>query len=96
MKPLDDIAAQNPQQGFQFPGVFEITAMGNARAKLEDEVQRIIRDAGLEVLAEAVRVRPSREGNYVSVTASFMCPTRAKYDEIHAALRAHPDVHWTL
>ena len=96
MKPLDDIAAQNPQQGFQFPGVFEITALGNARAKLEDEVQRIIRDAGLEVLAEAVRVRPSREGNYVSVTASFMCPTREKYDEIHAALRAHPDVRWTL
>ncbi|HST28208.1 MAG TPA: DUF493 family protein [Rudaea sp.] len=96
MKPLDDIAAQNPQQGFQFPGVFEITAMGNARAQLEDEVQRIIRDAGLEVLAETVRVRPSREGNYVSVTASFMCPTREKHDEIHAALRAHPDVRWTL
>ena len=96
MKSLDDIAPQNPQQGFQFPGVFEITAMGNARAQLEDEVQRIIRDAGLEVLAEAVRVRPSREGNYVSVTASFMCPTREKYDEVHAALRAHPEVRWTL
>lgn len=96
MKSLDDIASQGPQQGFRFPGVFEITAMGNARAKLEDEVLRIIRDAGLELLAEAVRVRPSREGNYVSVTASFMCPTREKYDEIHAALRAHPDVRWTL
>ncbi|MCC7255773.1 MAG: DUF493 family protein, partial [Dokdonella sp.] len=48
------------------------------------------------VLAEAVRVRPSREGNYVSVTASFMCPTREKYDEVHAALRAHPEIRWTL
>ena len=48
------------------------------------------------LLVEAVRVRPSREGNFVSVTASFLCPTRAKYDEIHAALRAHPDVRWTL
>ena len=96
MKSLDDIAPQNPEQGFQFPGVFEITAMGNARAKLEDEVLRLVRDAGLEVLAEAVRVRPSRDGNYVSVTASFLCPTRSKYDEIHAALRAHPDVRWTL
>ncbi|HEY7872018.1 MAG TPA: DUF493 family protein, partial [Rudaea sp.] len=67
MKSPADIAPQNPDQGFQFPGVLEITAMGNARAKLEDEVQRIIRDAGLEILAEAVRVRPSREGNYVSV-----------------------------
>lgn len=96
MKDLGEIKAQNPEQGFQFPGVFEISAMGSAKAKLEEEVVRIIQDAGLSVLAEAVRVRPSREGNYVSVTASFMCPTREKYDEIHAALRAHPEIRWTL
>ncbi|MBX3687852.1 DUF493 family protein [Dokdonella sp.] len=96
MKDLGEIRPDNPQQGFQFPGVFEITALGSARAELENEVLRIIGDAGLSVLAEAVRVRPSREGNYVSVTASFMCPTREKYDEVHAALRAHPDIRWTL
>lgn len=96
MKDLGDIKPQNPDQGFQFPGVFEITAMGSAKVKLEEEIMRIIQEAGLSILAEAVRVRPSREGNYVSVTASFMCPTREKYDEIHAALRAHPEVRWTL
>ena len=96
MKDLGDITPQNPQQGFQFQGVFEITALGSARAELENEVLRIITEAGLSVLAEAVRVRPSREGNYVSVTASFMCPTREKYDEVHAALRAHPEIRWTL
>lgn len=96
MTDLDKLQAQHPEKGFQFPGVFEITAMGSAKAKLEDELVRIIQEAGLSILAEAVRVRPSREGNYVSVTASFMCPTREKYDEIHAALRAHPDVRWTL
>jgi putative lipoic acid-binding regulatory protein len=48
------------------------------------------------VLAGSVRVRPSREGNYVSVAASFTCPSREKHDEVHAALRAHPDIRWTL
>lgn len=96
MKDIGEIRPQNPEQGFQFPGVFEITAMGSAQAQLEAEIVRIIQEAGLTILAEAVRVRPSREGNYVSVTASFMCPTREKYDEVHAALRAHPDVRWTL
>lgn len=96
MKDIGEIRPQNPEQGFQFPGVFEITAMGSAKAQLEAEIVRIIQEAGLSILAEAVRVRPSREGNYVSVTASFMCPTREKYDEVHAALRAHPDVRWTL
>lgn len=96
MKELGDIHPQNPDQGFQFPGVFEISAMGSATAKLEAEIVRIIQEAGLSVLAEAVRVRRSSAGNYVSVTASFMCPSREKYDEVHAALRAHPEVRWTL
>jgi putative lipoic acid-binding regulatory protein len=96
MKNLDDIQAENPEQGFQFPGVLEITAMGNASAGLEHKLQRILAGLGLNVLAEAVRVRPSREGNYVSVTASFTCPTREKYDAAHAALRADEDIRWTL
>jgi putative lipoic acid-binding regulatory protein len=41
-------------------------------------------------------MRPSREGNYVSVSVSFTCPSREKYDEAHAALRADPEIRWTL
>jgi putative lipoic acid-binding regulatory protein len=96
MKDLDDIAAQNPDQGFQFPGVFEITAMGHAEAGIEEKVARILADLGLSVLAGTMRSRPSREGNYVSVTTSFTCPSREKYDAAHAALRADPDIRWTL
>lgn len=96
MKDLDDLQVEHPEKGFQFPGVFEITAMGSATAALEDKVPRILEGIGLAVLAGAVRVRPSREGNYVSVTASFTCPSREKYDEAHAALRADPDIRWTL
>ncbi|HEY0180628.1 MAG TPA: DUF493 family protein [Dokdonella sp.] len=96
MKDLDDIQAQNPQQGFQFPGVFEITAMGSAVAQLETRVPEILERIGLSVLAGSQRQRPSREGNYVSVSVSFTCPTREKYDEAHQALRADPGIRWTL
>lgn len=96
MKDLDNIHAQSPEQGFQFPGVFEITAMGSAGADLENQVPQILADAGVSVLAGSLRVRPSREGNYVSVALSFTCPSREKYDEVHEALRAHPDIRWTL
>jgi len=48
------------------------------------------------VLAGSVRLRPSREGNFVSVALSFTCPSREKYDAAHAALRADPDIRWTL
>ena len=87
MKDLDELKAEQPGQGFQFPGVFEITAMGSAAAGLEQKVPRIIEDTGLSVLAGSVRTRPSREGNFVSVALSFTCPSREKYDAAHARTR---------
>lgn len=96
MKDLDDIQAQRPDQGFQFPGAFEITAMGSAAAGLEIKVPQLLEGIGLGVLTGSVHMRPSREGNYVSVSVSFTCPSREKYDEAHAVLRADPDIRWTL
>ena len=51
MKDLEDIQAQNPDQGFQFPGLFEITAMGSAGAGLENRVPEVLAGLGLGVLA---------------------------------------------
>lgn len=96
MRNLDDIQPESPNQGFQFPGVFEITAVGNGAADLATRVPTLLKALGLSVLDGSVRARPSREGNYVSVTLSFTCPSREKYDAAHEALRADPDIRWTL
>ncbi|MBS0193271.1 MAG: DUF493 family protein [Proteobacteria bacterium] len=85
-----------PEKGFQFPGVFEISAMGSASAGLDAEIPRLLTEAGLEVLHETVATRASREGKYVSVRISFRAESRADYEAAHAALRAHPEVKWTL
>jgi len=96
MRNLDDLQPKSPDQGFQFPGVFEITAMGGGHAGLETKVPALLESVGLTVLAGSLRTRPSREGNYLSVAVSFTCPSREKYEEAHAALRADPDIRWTL
>lgn len=96
MKQLDDIQAQNPQQGFHFPGAFEVTALGRADAGLETRVPEIVAAQGLAVLTGSVRTRPSAAGNYISVSVTFTCPSREKYDAVHAALRADAAVRWTL
>lgn len=83
-------------KGFQFPGVFEITAMGPASAGLEQVLPRELTAAGLTVLEETVRWRASSAGRFVSVTISFQADSRADYDAAHVALRAHPEVKWTL
>lgn len=84
------------ERGFQFPGTFEITAMGAATAALETRVPALLAEAGLAVKAETLRTRPSRAGNYVSVTVSFEARSRADYDAAHVCLRGCPEVKWTL
>jgi putative lipoic acid-binding regulatory protein len=41
-------------------------------------------------------MRPSSAGRFVSVRISFRAETRADYDAAHEALRAHPEVKWTI
>lgn len=83
-------------QGFQFPGVFEISAMGPAEAGLETTVPALLIEAGLTVVDETVRARPSSAGRYVSVAVTFRAESREDYEAAHNALRAHPEIKWTL
>lgn len=87
---------EKPQetQGFQFPGEFEITAMG--AAGLEQEIPALLVAAGLNVLHETIRLRASSAGRYVSISISFHAESREQYDAAHRTLRAHPEVKWTL
>lgn len=96
MQDIDSIKAQKEGQGFQFPGEFEITAMGNANADLPQRVPQMLEGIGLHVLHESVKHRSSREGNFLSVTVSFRCENREQYDLAHATLRADPDIRFTL
>lgn len=96
MRDLDDLKAETPDQGFQFPGAFEITALGRADANLEELLPRLLGTLGLQVIDGSLRSRPSREGTYHSVSVTFMCPDREHYDAAHAALRADEAIRWTL
>lgn len=96
MRSIDELQPQKPDQGFQFPGAFEITAIGKAGAGLEERIPEILVGIGLAVMNGSERVRPSSEGHYVSVSVTFTCPSREKYEAAHAALRADPDIRWTL
>ncbi|ULU25456.1 YbeD family protein [Dyella terrae] len=96
MRDIESIEAQKEGQGFQFPGEFEITAMGNANADLKARVPQILEGIGLHVLHETVSHRDSREGNFISVTVSFRAENREQYDLAHSSLRADPDIRYTL
>jgi len=96
MQPNDFDKAKRQGRGFQFPGEFEITAVGSASADLPRHVPQLLERAGLHVLHETVRHRHSGAGNFVSVTVTFRCDNREQYEAAHHALRADADVRYTL
>ena len=95
IKPTD-LHSDNPEHGFQFPGTFELSAMGAAEAGLAAELPRLLEAAGIEVVHESVTVKPSSAGKFVSVRIAFRAESREQYDAAHSALRAHPEVKWTI
>ena len=96
MQPIDFTKAKQEGKGFQFPGDFEITAVGNASANLPTHVPQLLERVGLRVLHESVRHRQSGAGNFVSVTVSFHCESREQYEAAHTALRSDPDIRYTM
>ncbi|MDR1075238.1 MAG: DUF493 family protein [Xanthomonadaceae bacterium] len=91
-----EIKSDNPEHGFQFPGIFELSAMGPAGKDLETELPQLLTQAGVEVLAESIQWRHSSNNRYISVRISFRADSRQQYDAAHQALRSHPEVKWTL
>lgn len=96
MHEIDFSQAKREGKGFQFPGEFEITAVGKADAGLPARVPQLLEGAGLHVLHETVKHRHSGGGNYVSVSVRFRCDSREQYDGAHAALRADTAIRYTL
>jgi hypothetical protein len=90
------IKSDNPEHGLQFPGTFEISAMGAAGVGLDAKIADALEAAGITVHRDRHRSRPSSKGNWVSVTFAFDAGSRAEYERAHDALRALPEVKWTL
>ena len=91
-----EIKSDNPEHGFQFPGTFELIAMGSAESGLETELPRLLVAAGIDVLEERIEWKHSPSGKYVSVRIAFRAESREQHDAAHTALRSHPEVKWTL
>ena len=91
-----EIQSDNPEHGFQFPGSFELSAMGPATAGLERVLPQLLMDAGIDVQSESIQWKHSSSGKYVSVRIGFRAGSREQYDLAHQVLRDHPEVKWTL
>lgn len=76
----------------RFPCRFPIKAMGRAEAGIETVVTQIIERHAPDTDKEALRSRPSRNGNWVSVTVEIEAHSKRQLDAIYRELSEHAEI----
>ncbi|WP_456414098.1 HP0495 family protein [Thiolapillus sp.] len=79
-------------QGMVFPCRFRIKAMGLDEDDFDALVVEIVRRHCPDISEGAVRLKPSKNGKYVSVTVDIEAQSRAHLDAIYDDLTAHDRV----
>lgn len=80
----------------KFPTAFPIKALGRCEDGFAQAVLEIILTHAPDFDAEALEMRPSKEGNFLSVTATINATSKMQLDDIYRALTAHPAVLMAL
>lgn len=80
----------------EFPCQFPIKVMGRHSENFDAVVVEIVRRHVPDIHEGAVTTRPSKAGNYLSVTVVIEATSRAQLDAIYLGLTAHPDVLMAL
>lgn len=77
---------------FDFPCEFPIKAMGETGGDFKELVTRLVRKHYPELPDNAVRVRLSHGGRYMSVTVTVLARDRRQLDDIYMELTAEERV----
>lgn len=82
--------SERPGEGiFEFPCDFPIKVMGLAEHAFDSLVEEIVMRHVGGLTEDAVVVRPSRTGKYVSVTVTIQAQGQNQLDELYRELSGH-------
>ena len=84
------------ESALQFPCQFPIKAMGKSCVELDVHVVEIIRRHVDDIHEGAIKSRPSKGGNYLSVTVTITATSRQQLDAIYRDLTDSPLVLMAL
>ncbi len=80
----------------EFPCEFPIKVMGKADNAFEKTALSIFTKHIPDIKENALTIRPSSNGTYVSITLTFTATSQKQLDDIYLELSAHPDVLMAL
>ncbi|MDT8448740.1 MAG: DUF493 domain-containing protein, partial [Wenzhouxiangellaceae bacterium] len=80
----------------EFPCRFPVKAMTHAREQALEQVLDVMSGHGAQPDRDSVRIRPSRNGHYQSITVEIRAESRRQLEAVYAALRELDIVVMTL
>jgi len=86
----------DPEGALEFPCRYPVKAMTHVRETALDQVMTAIAGNGVEPNPESIRVRPSRNGRFQSITIEIQAQSRRQLESVYASLRELEIVVMTL
>ncbi len=79
-----------------YPCDFPIKIMGQADAQFSDTLLAVVQRHAPDFDAATMECRPSRSGNYLSLTCTIRAVSREQLDNLYRELSGHPLVKVVL
>jgi putative lipoic acid-binding regulatory protein len=80
----------------QFPCTFPIKVMGKAEPHFDALIVELVRRHAPDLTENAVKIRPSKGGNWVAVTVTIRATSKSQLDAIYQSLTDHDKVVMAL
>jgi len=90
------MSAEQGESLLTFPTAFPIKVMGRRVDNFAQAIVEVVREHAPDFDAATLELRASREGNYLSVTATINATSREQLDNLYRALTSHPLVKVVL
>jgi putative lipoic acid-binding regulatory protein len=88
--------ASDRAPGLTFPTDFPIKVMGRREDGFAQAITEVVRQHAPDFDPATLEMRQSKDGNYLSVTATVRATSREQLDALYRALTAHPMVKVVL
>lgn len=80
----------------EFPCDFPLKVMGAAQDGFAQTVAEVVRKHAPDFDAATMEMRPSKAGNYLSLTCTIRATSKAQLDALYRELSGHPMVKVVL
>lgn len=96
IKEKDLEAIQNKETLFEFPCQFPIKIMANPEKETTEFILGVFEKYVPEYNNIDFKVKESKTGKYISITAIFKAQSKEQLDNIYKEISSHPEVHMVL